>query len=86
MYEKWKLKVKLLSQVRLFATPWTVPARLLHPWDFQGKITGVGCYFLLQGIEPGSPALQADSLPSEPQGKYIINHIFLWMKALSLPN
>ena len=23
------------------------PARLLHPWDFPGKNTGVGCHFLL---------------------------------------
>ena len=35
----------------------------------------MGCHFLLQGIlpnpgiQPGSPALQADSLPSEPPGK-----------------
>ena len=29
---------------------WPQPARLLHPWDFSGKNTGVGCYFLLQGI------------------------------------
>ena len=26
------------------------PARLLCPWDFPGKNTGVGCPFLLQGI------------------------------------
>ena len=26
------------------------PARLLFPWDFPGKNTGVGCHFLLQGI------------------------------------
>ena len=26
------------------------PARLLHPWDFPGKNTGVGCHSLLQGI------------------------------------
>ena len=26
------------------------PTRLLHPWDFLGKSTGVGCHFLLQGI------------------------------------
>ena len=26
--------------------------RLLHPWDFLGKSTGVGCHFLLQGIFP----------------------------------
>ena len=24
--------------------------RLLHPWDFPGENTGVGCHFLLQGI------------------------------------
>ena len=46
-------KVKLLSRARLFATPWIVACtKLLHPWDFQGKTTGVGCHFLLQGIFP----------------------------------
>ena len=25
------------------------PGRLLCPWDFSGKDTGVGCHFLLQG-------------------------------------
>ena len=88
---KWKVKVKLLSRVWLFETPWTAayqappsmgfsrqeywsgapfpspmhesekwewsrsvvsdslwphglqPTRLLHPWDFPGKSTGVGC-------------------------------------------
>ena len=47
------------------------PARVLWPQDSLGKNTGVGCHSLLQdlpdpGIEPGSPALQADSLLSEP--------------------
>ena len=28
------------------------PPRLLHPWDFPGKSTGVGCHCLLQGIFP----------------------------------
>ena len=43
--------------------------------DSSGENTGVGCHFLLQGnllhpgIEPVSPILQADSLPSEPPGK-----------------
>ena len=47
------------------------PARLLSPV----KNTGTGFHSLLQGnlphpgIEPGSPALQVDSLPSEPPGK-----------------
>ena len=40
---------QLLSQVRLFATAWTV-AQLLCPGDSPGKNTGVGCHFLLQGI------------------------------------
>ena len=26
------------------------PTRLLHPWDFPGKSTEVGCHCLLQGI------------------------------------
>ena len=42
---KHKVKVKSLSRVRLFATPWTK-----SPWDFLGKNTGVGCHFFLQGI------------------------------------
>ena len=28
------------------------PSRLLCPWDFLGKNTGVGCHFLLQRIVP----------------------------------
>ena len=44
---KWKVKVKSLSRVRLFVTPWLQPTRLLRPWDFPGKSTGVGCQCLL---------------------------------------
>ena len=36
------------SHVQLFAIPWIVSARLLCPWDFLSKNTGVGCHFLLQ--------------------------------------
>ena len=59
----------------------SLPFRLLCPWDSPGKNTGVGCHFLLQGdlpnpgIEPGSPALQADSLPTEVHGRD-----WLWAK------
>ena len=28
------------------------PTRLLCPWDFPGKNTGIGCHYLLQGIFP----------------------------------
>ena len=55
---------------------WTEePGRLhLHPWDFLGKSTGVGCHSLLQGIFPTwglNPLLlqwQADSLLLSYQG------------------
>ena len=63
--------MKSLSCVRLFATPWTIAYQLLHPWDFPGKGTGVGCHFLIQGIfptqesNPGLPHCR-QTLPSEP--------------------
>ena len=45
---KWKVKVKSLSCVWLLATPRTAATRLLRPWDFPGKSTGVGCHCRLQ--------------------------------------
>ena len=39
------------SSVQLFVTLWQ-PARLLGPWGFLGRNTGVGCHSLLQGIFP----------------------------------
>ena len=44
------IKVKSLSHVQVFATHGLQPTRLLCPWDFPGKDTGVLCHFLLQGI------------------------------------
>ena len=50
-------------------------ARLLCPWDFPGKNTGVGSHFLLQGnlpdpgIELMSPALAGRFFTTEPPGK-----------------
>ena len=39
---RWKVKVKLLSHVRLLATPWTAAHQAPRPLDFPGKRTGVG--------------------------------------------
>ena len=36
----------LVAQLRL------EPTRLLCPWEFSGKNSGVGCQFLTQGIFP----------------------------------
>ena len=60
-----------LSRVCFFETAWTGPTRLLCPWNFTGKDTGVGCHFLLQGIVPNQGSnlrlsllhWQVDSLP-----------------------
>ena len=43
--------VQLLSHVLFFRDP-SKPARLLYPWDFPDKNTGMGCHSLLQGIFP----------------------------------
>ena len=51
------------------------PHGLHSPWNFPGQNTLMGSLSLLQGIfptqgiKPGSPSIQADSLPAEPQGK-----------------
>ena len=53
----------------------SLPGSSIHPWDFPGKSTGVGCHFLLQGTFPtqGSnpvlPHCRQTLLPSEPPGK-----------------
>ena len=54
----------VLSHVWLFVTPWTTPARLLHPWDFPGKSTKVGCHFLLQCMKVKSESEVVQSCPT----------------------
>ena len=56
------------------------PTSLLHPWDFPGKSTGVGCHFLLQGIFP-TQWLNL-GLPYCRQVLYHLSHqgIYLWLK------
>ena len=69
------MKVKSLSRVRLFATLWTVAHQALLSMGFSRQEYWSGLPFLSPGhlpnpgIEPGSPTLQADSVPSEPPGK-----------------
>ena len=53
-------------------TPWTVPARLLCPWNSPGKNTGVGSHSLLQGIFPikeSNPTMYKMELPGWFSGK-----------------
>ena len=65
--EVWKCY--LLSHVQLFVTPWTVAHQAPLSMVFSRQEYWTGLPFLLVGIKPGSPALQADSLPSEPPRK-----------------
>ena len=82
---------QLLSCVQPFVTSWQCwwwfshlwllrprglyPSRLLSPWDFPGKNTGVGCHFLFQeifltqGSNLGLLHWQVDSLPTELLGR-----------------
>ena len=65
------LKVKSLSRVRLFVTPWTVAHEVPPSMEFSRQEYWSGLPFPspghLPGIEPGSSTLRADALPSEPK-------------------
>ena len=77
---KVKVKVKSLSHVQLFVTPWTVdyqasPSVVFSRQEYQSGLPFPSPGDLPNpGIEPGSPALQADALPSEPPGKGLSNY------------
>ena len=64
------MKMKSLSRVRLFATPWTVVYQAPPPIGFSRQECWSGLPFPSPGdlpdpgIEPGSPTLQADALLS----------------------
>ena len=74
-------------------TPWNSPARLFCPWnsqwipwEFQTSVDVPN-----PGIEPRSPALQADSSASEPPGKCMIALIgfrktLCWSQSLKKPD
>ena len=72
---KKRKKVKLLISVRLFSTPGTVAYQAPPSMGFSRQEYWSGLPFPSPGdlpnagIEPRSPTLQADSLPSEPPGK-----------------
>ena len=66
------------------------PTRLLRPWDFPGKNTGVGSLslrqeiFLTQGSNLGLLHWQEDSLLSEPPGKSTVLSTLLEFSSCSL--
>ena len=74
----------LFSCVRLCATPRTVApqAPLSMRFSRQEYWSGLSCPSLGDLPEPGSPTLQADSLPSEPPGKPKTWHATYYVLAL----
>ena len=71
------MKVKSLSCVLLFVTLWTVAFQIFPYMGFSRQEYWCGWPFPSPGdlpdpgIEPGSPTLQADTLPSGPPGKHL---------------
>ena len=69
------MKVKSLCGVRLFTTPWTVAYQAPPSMGFSRQECWSGLPFPSPGdlpdpgIEPRSPALRVDALPSEPPGR-----------------
>ena len=67
--------MKSLGRVGLFATPWTVAYQVPPSVGFSRQECWSGLPFPSPGdlpdpgIEPTSPALRTDALPSEPPGK-----------------
>ena len=74
-FQRWKWKVKLLSRVQLFATPWTVAYQAPQSMEFSRQEYWSGLPFPSPqdlpdpGIKPESPTLRAVALPFEPPGK-----------------
>ena len=72
------MRAKSFNHVQHFATLWTVPTRLLSPWEspWQEHWSGLPCPppgdFPDPGIRPRHlthvSSLQADSLPTKPSG------------------
>ena len=84
------MKVKSLSWVQLFATPYTVAYQVPPSMGFSRQEYWSGLPFpspgdlTSPGFKPGSPALHTDTLLSEPPGKpciyaYICIYIYVYI-------
>ena len=80
--------MKSLSRVQLFVTPWTVAHQAPLSMGFSRQEYWSGLPFPSPGdlpnpgIEPRSPALQADTLTSEPPEKPSYYHAFSYKEIL----
>ena len=78
-----KVKVKSLSHIRLFTTPWTIAHKAPPSMECSRQEYWNGLPFPSPGdlpdagIELGSPALRTDNLPSEPPGNPYMERMYL---------
>ena len=82
--EKWKWSHSVVSDS---SRPHGLqPTRLLYPWDFPGKSTGVGCHCLLRScplICSNSPTFRCLSWPwyfYRTLVSYLVEHPSIWVK------
>ena len=88
---KWKVKLKSLSRILLFATPWTAAYQAPPSMGFSRQEYWSGLPFPSpgdlphSGTEPMSSALAGDSLPLSPQGspRNPTESFHLWRSYLS---
>ena len=79
-----KVEVFVAQLFRLFETPWTVACQVPLSMGFSGQEHWSGLPFPFPGdlpnpgIEPRSPTLQVDSLPSEPPGSLLEKLVLLY--------
>ena len=82
---------KSLSRVQLFGAPWTVACQAPRSMEFSRQEHWNGKPFPSAGdlpepgINPESPALQVDSLPSEPPGEPS-NHYNIYLNLIIYVN
>ena len=86
--KKWsEVKWSCFSHVQLFATPWTIACQTPLSMGFSRQEYWSGLPFPSPGdppdpgVKPGSPSLQADSLPSESLGNSFWGSNYGYMKS-----
>ena len=96
----WLVAVQSLSHIQLFSIPWTaghqaslsftISQRWFKLMSVESVMPSNHQFFLASGsfpmsqLFPGSPTLQADSLPSEPPKKFYLYNSIIFSKLSEL--
>ena len=60
------------------------PTRLLHPWDFPGKSTGVACHCLLHGMHFLLKTIIGECRPNFKTAKFVFNRLSCHLSSANL--